>query len=268
MEAGRWLNLRAGRYVTPWGIRNVEHFHPLFLVNSSPLFLRNPTLNVSPSGASPIIASSMNGGEVNGRFLLGANMLNYSMYAGSSLAPDMDFNRLENIVFGGRLAYTFFDDQLTFGANYQHGRRGNVVSVTTDHHGRAAFVEKEYDAWGLDLKAQVGDFGLKAEFIKSIVDNGADQIGGYIQPSYSLSDQFPFFYRFDYVDLNDNISGMPDFTERQEHIFGLNYFPHPLFRIRGEFILSNSNADRDPPFFDDPGDPDYEAVNISATMSF
>ncbi|ODS32118.1 MAG: hypothetical protein SCARUB_02768 [Candidatus Scalindua rubra] len=266
-----WFNIRFGRYVTPWGIRNIEHFQPLFLAHSSPLFLRNLNLNQSILMNSPIIASSLQGLDIKGTFGLGENSLEYSAYAGSSQAtesPELDTNRLENIVTGARLAYSFYHDIFTFGTNFQHGRRGNVVTLETDDVGRMVLKETDYDAWGLDFKVNYRNFGLKAEFIRSSVEDAPDQIGGYILPYFTLWEKWVPFYRFDYVDLRTDISGVPDLTERLEHTFGLNFLPHPLLRIRGEFILGDSKADRDPLFLPDPGVPDFKAINISATLSF
>lgn len=203
-EASNEFAIEAGRFITPHGIINIEHFPATLLDPEQPQFLR-------PFGGQTIFANFMNGFKAEGTFFTGTNgasKLSYSAYVGSFVNNGEQFN------YGGRLGYSFGDSGLTLGANVGGGKRapGN---------------DTDYQLVGADILYDKGPILFKSELFWTNEDLGEDRFAFYAQPAWRLNDQWTAFYRYDYLDNGLSLG------DSQEHAIGINYQPISNIRLRG-----------------------------------
>lgn len=240
------LQFQLGRFITPHGIINIEHFPPVLLNLNQPQFLR-------PFSGSTIFPNFLIGGQVHGRIYVGANdssMLTYNAYVGALPQASSDF------VYGARVAMRFADSGFTVGANYSGGERsgnggggfGNLSIV-----GSNSATSNSYHTVGADVLYDKGKILWKNEFFYSFEGDGAeDRVAFYTQPAYRITDKWIAFYRFDYLDPGQGL------TWGYENVFGVNYLPTPTVRLRAELIFKH---------LDRPSD-DVIVAQFSATISF
>lgn len=238
------FEVQAGRFITPHGIINIEHFPPVLLDINQPQFLR-------PFSGATIFPNFLIGAQIHGKFNLGPNensLLQYNVYAGSFSANSSDF------ILGGRLGLRLGDSGFTFGGNYSHGQRragtpgvGNFSLV-----GNNSVVSNSYNTVGADLLYDKGRILWKNEIFYSYEDGQDNRLAFYTQPAYRINGKWLAFYRYDYLDPGQGQS----YTT--EHVVGLNYLPIPTVRLRAVGLLKH---------IDDPSD-DVLALQFSATVSF
>ena len=238
------LQLTVGRFVTPHGIINREHFPPLLLDINQPQFLR-------PFSGSTIFPNFLNGGMLHGFAEtggLGFDSFEYSVYAGV-------FNQAaDRGVEGLRVAPTWDDPGLTVGFNYAHGSRdagggplGNASVVPAE-----STVKNDYDLAGIDVLIDKGPILWKTEFYYSFEGGENDRWTVYTQPAWRITDRWIAFYRYDYLDPGQGVDSV------EEHLLGLNFLPVPAMRIRGTFGHKNFHNTSHDVFFS----------QLSATFSF
>lgn len=240
------LQFQAGRFVTPHGIINIEHFPPVLLEIQQPQFLR-------PFSGATIFPNFLNGAQAHGRLFLrsGKDVLQYNMYGGIFAAGDAD-----DVLGGVRVGYTIGETGVTFGFNYAHGRRkaamggGNLGSFTVV--GTKSLTTNDYDTVGFDLLFDKGMFLWKNEVFYSLEDGEDERLGAYSQPAVRLTDAWIVFYRFDYFDPGQEL------TKSIEHVAGINFLPIPTVRLRAAVYLKH---------FDDTSD-DATIFQLSGTISF
>ncbi len=224
------LQIEAGRFITPHGIINIEHFPPTLLDLRQPQFLR-------PFSGQTIFPNFLTGARVHGsRFSEnGDGRLSYSLYTGAHVTgPVKEANALHS---GLRLEYDFSSHGITIGTNYAHGSRSNAG---------------DYDLVGVDLLYNKGPVLWKTEVFSSFEKAGADdRFAFYTQPSYRINDKWIGFYRFDYLD-----NGVLPGSITKEHVFGVNFLPISIVRLRGEAI------------FRDTKEADTLLFQLSSTVSF
>ncbi len=192
------FNVRIGRFITPHGITNIEHFPATLLDPEQPQFLR-------PFSGDTLFPNFSTGVQLHGSSYLGAEKkLQYYIYV-SNYAGNPENNRT-----GGMLEYEVTED-VTFGVNYSQGERTSGIS---------------YQLSGAHAYIEVGDLMWKTEYYTSSEDTpeDTDRSGGYTQPSFDLSLEWTLFYRYDVLD-----NGV---RETQENVIGLNYVPYPNVRLR------------------------------------
>jgi len=239
------LELQFGRFVTPHGIINIEHFPPVLLDINQPQFLR-------PFSGATIFPNFLLGGQAHGKLFMGADdqdILQYNAYVGMFAAEP------EDVLAGARVAYTFSDLGLTIGANYAHGRRqkgdsslGNLSIV-----GALSKTTNDYNTVGVDVLIDKGALLWKNELFYSFEENGAeDRIAFYTQPAWRINDKWIAFYRFDFLDPGQGIG------EGIEHMVGVNFLPISTIRLRAVYIFKQ---------FNNP-DEDANIFQLSATISF
>lgn len=232
------FELDLGRFLTPHGIVNIEHFPATLLDPEQPQFLR-------PFGAQTIFANFMNGAKVGGKvFNPGglAGEFGYTAYVGSFVNNSDSFN------YGGRVHYKFGDSGLTGGLNAGGGRREGEDS--------------DYVLFGADLLYDKGPILWKNEVYITDEDVGDDRLAFYSQPAWRIDDRWTAFYRFDFLD-----DGTPE-GDKIEHSFGINFNPHKNVRLRA--IARLNRFERVPATPEHPEFPDanLEAYQLSATFSF
>ncbi len=231
-KASDALTLDFGRFITPHGIINVEHFPAILFDPEQPQFLR-------PFGGQTIFANFMNGVRVTGTLFSPGGLngsLGYAAYVGS-FAGNAD-----SLNYGGRAFWTFGNSGLTIGANIGGGRRAG--------HG------SDYVLFGGDLLYDKGPIIWKSEIFATNEDQGGNRLAFYTQPGWRFADRWTAFYRFDFL---DDGTGTGD---RTEHAVGLSFKPNPQVHLRAITRFNRFDAA--------PGLPRANARNyqLSATISF
>ena len=226
------LTIDLGRFITPHGIVNIEHFPAILLDTEQPQFLR-------PFGGQTIFANFMNGVRISGQTFTGfggKGTLGYAAYVGSFV------NNADSFNYGGRAFYTFGESGVTLGLNLGGGRRAGQGS--------------QYWLVGGDLLIDHGPVLWKSEIFATDEDLGGNRLAFYTQPAWRVSDQWTAFYRFDFL---DDGTGMGD---RIEHALGLTFKPDPDIHLRLIFHRDRFKAA--------PGFPkaNAESYQFAATFSF
>ena len=244
-QASPSLAIQLGRYVTPHGIINVEHFPPVLLETNQPQFLR-------PFSGNTIFPNFLNGIHLHGKLFLGENdndILNYNMYSGVFVNGDPD-----DLISGGRLAYTFREAGIKVGINYSYGTRtagqSNLGHLSVV--GKKSLTSNIYNMVGSDVLFDKGKLSWKNEIFNSFEHGEPDRLGFYTQPIWRFNDQWAVFYRYDLLDSGSRI------TESDEHVLGINYLPTSFLRLRAFYILKELK------------DPDARngILQLSGTISF
>jgi hypothetical protein len=109
------LQVQAGRFITPHGIINIDHFPAVLLDTEQPQFLR-------PFGGATMFPNFVNGVHLYGQAFAGMDgkgLLKYHLF-GANFA-----GLATEVTAGGRLAYTLGDTGWTVGGNYSYGERAN-----------------------------------------------------------------------------------------------------------------------------------------------
>lgn len=241
------LNVQFGRFITPHGIINIEHFPAILLDTEQPLFLR-------PFGGQTLFPNFVSGAQIHGKKFTGSgDSLNYNFYVAEFAGNN------EDLIAGGRLAYTIDKLGVTIGVNASNGDR----SVGTS---------SEYEMFGADLLIDKGKLLWKTEYFSTNEDAGRDREAYYTQPAWRLSDRWTVFYRYDFLD-NGALSG-----DQTENMFGVNYTPQTNIRLRLTYAQREIEAGTT--FFDDDSDvttpdvafsaseADVDILQLSATLSF
>ncbi|MFQ5660600.1 MAG: hypothetical protein ACE5GZ_09240 [Gammaproteobacteria bacterium] len=234
-----WLNLQAGRFITPHGIVNIEHFPALLLDPEQPQFLR-------PFNGQTLFPNFMDGLQVHGtRFFgeTGQSSLNYHIYTGNFAGNAGHFN------YGGRLAYTAGSSGLTLGANLAGGERTDQVN-------------SDYRLYGADLRYDKGPLLWKNEVFVTDEDRGGDRFAFYTQPAWRMSDRWTLFYRFDYLDAGADPANLIEVGRSTENVLGLSFRPNSNVHLRS--IWSYKSFDSTNLLSSD----DAWLWELSATMSF
>ncbi len=227
------LNVRLGRFTTPHGIINIEHFPALLLDPEQPQFLR-------PFSGDTIFPNFTSGGMLHGRFFVGdegRDRLQYYVYTGN-----FDGNS-EALNAGGRAAYTFGDLGLTAGVNIAHGEREDEPDAG-------------YEVYGADLLYDAGPILWKSEIYFTNETLGEDRFAAYTQPAWRFAEDWTAFYRFDYLDNGAGVG------ESIEHALGLSFRPNPNVHLRVVGTRRDTSSGGGLP------EADLETVQMSATFSF
>ncbi|PHS25805.1 MAG: hypothetical protein COA84_07130 [Robiginitomaculum sp.] len=224
------LNVQFGRFITPHGIINIEHFPANLLDPEQPQFLR-------PFPGQTIFANFSDGVNVHGSKFIGNNKFSYNAYAAAWAGNS------SNVNVGGRLAYSFEESGLTFGLNGTYGDR----SSTRDAN---------FAVLGADVLFQKGRWTWKNEVYITDEENAPSKYAFYTMPAYKLTDKWTAFYRFDYLD-----TGLPG-GESIENALGLTV--RPIFNVHLRGIYRWRRATRD------AGIPaaDTHVFQLSTTFNF
>lgn len=203
------LNLQLGRFITPHGIINIEHFPALLLDPEQPQFLR-------PFIGQTMFPNFTDGFQMHGMKYFGTteqNDLSYNIYTGNFAGNATDFN------YGGRIAYRLGSSGLTFGANMAKGTR-------TDQF------DSDYYLYGADILFDNGAILWKNEVFVTDEDRGNDRFAFYTQPAWRVDDHWTLFYRFDYLDAGSNPVSLLEIGESTENVLGISFRPNPNVHLR------------------------------------
>lgn len=224
------LNVQFGRFITPHGIINIEHFPANLLDPEQPQFLR-------PFPGQTIFANFSDGVNVHGSKYVGNNKFSYNAYAAAWAGNS------SNVNVGGRLEYSFVDSGLTFGLNGTYGDR----SSTRDAN---------FAVLGADVLFQKGRWIWKNEVYVTDEENAPSKYAFYTMPAYKLTDKWTAFYRFDYLD-----TGLPG-GESIENVLGLTVRPVFNVHLRGIYRWHHATRDAGIPAAD------THVFQLSTTFNF
>lgn len=226
------FGIRFGRFSTPQGIVNIEHFPAVLLDPEQPQFLR-------PFGSDTLFANFTTGVDFHGTRFVGGSRLLYNVYGGN-------FSENANkAIYGARVAYAISDSGVTLGLNYNGGERRAVQGGN-------------FDTAGADLTIDRGRFLLTGEVFASNESAPAhdDRLGWYVQPAWRLTPQWTAFYRYDVLD-----DGLGE-GDQTENVFGISYKPRPNIHLRGIWTFKDFDVGTVQP------EADADLLQLSATLSF
>ena len=229
-------NLQIGRFISPQGIINIEHFPAILLEPEQPQFLR-------PFGSDTIFSNFVTGLHFYGNQFVGnnhANQLSYHLYTGNAAKNPND------LVYGARVAYQLSDQGVTFGLNANGGERNNTEGGS-------------FNTWGADVLIDKGAFQLKTEIFSSDetpVAGRDDRLGWYIQPIYKINASWTSFYRYDFLDNGK------DEGDSVENILGVTFKPIQNIHLRATYTRKTLDANQT------FAEADMNIVQLSGTFSF
>lgn len=251
------FNVQIGRYITPFGIINIEHFPAILLDTEQPQFLR-------PFSGDTIFPNFITGAQVHGQTYLSDNIFQYHVYTGVFTGSSA-----ENFYSGARGAFTLSSLGTTIGINAGTGQR-SITTTTPDTIMPTS--NATFYMYGADVLVDYGPVLWKNELFFTHEDSGSggNRTGYYTQPAYRITDKWIVFYRFDF--LNDGAlqivtaSGGPRLHtpgNSTEHAFGVNFLPVSNVRLRAVVTLKEFSSGR-------LGAPNADAqfFQLSGTFSF
>ncbi len=224
------FKVQFGRFITPHGIINIEHFPANLLDPDQPQFLR-------PFPGQTIFANFSDGLNVHGSKFVGKNKFSYNAYAAAWAG------NASNLNVGGRLAYTFTDAGLTFGINGTYGDRSSTQDAN-------------FGVLGGDVLFQKGRWIWKNEIFVTDEEGAPGKLAFYTMPAYKLTDKWTAFYRFDYLD-----TGKPG-GESIENVLGLSFKPIFNAHLRGIYRWRRATRDAGIPAAD------THVFELSTTFNF
>ena len=206
------FNLQFGRFITPHGIVNIEHFPATLLDTEQPQFLR-------PFPGQTVFANFTNGVNMHGAKHFGDSAINYAAYAG------VWAGNATSLSFGGRVGYKIGNSGLTIGVNGLSGDRASDVDGDRFYGG------------GADILFDKGRVIWKSELFHTIEDTGDNRFAYYTQPAFRITENLTALYRYDYLD-NGALGG-----ESIEHVGGLVFKPVDNVRLRTLYRLRRMKED-------------------------
>ncbi len=185
------LNFRGGRYLTPAGIWNVDHYSPFVATMALPEHIHKIFPNV------------MDGAQVLGSYDVGQTLIDYVLYAGNGLdEPGMNDSN-ENKAVGTRVKFTFHSlNGLELGLS---GFKGKDKQTSTQKYDR--------DSLGVDLKFHINKLKFQGEYARASIDDQIspsatdfDRTGYYGQFIYDMKKKISLVYRYDWYEADDTDS--------------------------------------------------------------
>jgi len=190
------MTLRGGRFLTPAGIWNINHYPPFVTTQSRPLHIRN------------IFPQYLDGLELSGSVNIHDYMLSYSGYAANGGGNPGSGDQNEDKAFGGRLEFNApLMVELKIGVSALNDKLNDGTEKT---------------ATGADLQLNISALKIQAEYATADMKPGEGQTYGmqgyYVQALTNLG-MWTFFGRYDYFNENDTIADNGVFVSTG----GLNY---------------------------------------------
>ncbi len=185
------LIFRAGRYLTPAGIWNVDHYSPFVATMAVPEHIKKIFPNV------------VDGLQVFGSQDVGNTLVSYAVYAGNGIDEPGNSDSNENKAVGTRVKFTFHSlNGLELGLS---GFTGKDKQTATQKYDR--------DSLGADVKFHLNKFKFQGEYARASIDDQIspsaidfDRTGFYGQLIYDIKEKVSLVYRYDWYEANDTDS--------------------------------------------------------------
>ena len=188
------LNMRFGRYLTPGGIWNVDHYPPFVSTQERPQHIRK------------IFPQVLDGLQVHGTTDLGGAVTDYILYVGNGSGNTGHGDGNANKAYGGRLRFKLPAD-VELGLSGMRERNNSGVAET---------------AIGFDLKYRWKKLRLQAEYANGAYKplSGVDyhRVGYYGQAIYGIG-KWDLIYRYDWYDADGSVLD----GDKVVNSFALNY---------------------------------------------
>jgi hypothetical protein len=243
------LTIRAGTFLTPYGIWNVDHGSPVVIPVFRPYILNEQLFPERQTGI-----------DLFGKYSFGAYALSYHLTASNGRGFYDQFRDLdETKAFGGRLQLeTPWLGGLRFGASVYHGRFVDRDSDYTRANPKTMDVDNvtprgtRYDeiSYAADLLYDAYGFRLQAEFVAHELSylsgaRAADgsgfrpdgySMGGYVLAGYRFEQLWhvmPFVCFQHYT--REESSQAAIFSALENYALGLNFRPIPTVALKLQF---------------------------------
>lgn len=169
-QLNQYLNLRFGRFLTPAGIWNVEHYPPFVTTQLRPLHIRK------------IFPQNSDGIGIYGTDIKNNILIDYSFYLGNGIDASGAGDINENKAVGGQVKFHFpiLNETILGLSAYKDVDKSNI----------------DINAYGVDLKVKYDNFTLQSEYAKGEYEDKSEKYGYYVQLIYDISN-FSLVYRYD-----------------------------------------------------------------------
>jgi hypothetical protein len=269
------LTVRAGHWLTPYGIWNVDHGSPVIIGVTRPYIVGDSLFPQSQTGLELYGMHNFPGFEVGYHLTLSNGRGPVDTY--------QDFNN--NKAFGGRL-FGHADTpagSFTLGASVYQGRYSDrVQTLVVDPSGGFVFeypLTSDYDevSWAADFKWESGGFLLQSEAIlnqirygepRPTLPNFPGSTPGFMPDTQRLGVYGLMGYRFDFlgtmpfVEMEYYDSGPNSLGKTADFIAGLNVRPTARVVLKGQWTYA---------WFPGPPIPEgshYSVLNFQAAWGF
>ena len=269
------LNIRGGKFLTPYGIWNIEHGGPILISTRTPLLLRKQ-----------IFPEAMTGLQVYGKIFPADFQISYHAWIGNGKGPTSAIqDNDDHKSVGGRVAVRLPTNrkiELGVSAYTGHVEKAELIPsepvlanirkvfmsegnmpllmklVGNGFTAQGEAVDGYIDrALGFDLSFELSNFEIQGEWVVNSVDPFKKitpefkELGGYGQIAYGIwtsAGKFTPFVRAGFSDPNDEFEN--EIGELRIFTFGLNYKPTVGVALKTEFHLHQFDTnDRDFPMF-------------------
>ncbi len=211
------LSLRAGRFFTPAGIWNVDHYPPFVPTQERPQHIRK------------IFPQFVDGAQAFGSKVLNEYKADYHIYVGNGFGEPGNSDSNQDKAVGGRfvLSHLSFAD----------------LAV-----GLSGFMGKDNDdtmrnSYGFDFKFQVKGLKVQGEYAFAKLDPVAsaefDRTGWYAQFIYSTR-KFSYIYRYDLYEAD---STTPSETSINTVAINYHFTPKIVGKVEGHWFYPEASED-------------------------
>ncbi len=224
------ISFRLGRFFTPAGIWNIDHYPPFVSTQERPQHIRK------------IFPQVVDGVLVHGGATLGNTPVNYSLYIGNGEGNNGNNDGNEDKAVGGRLTL-------------------KLPALTLTEVGVSGFTDTnnsntEKSSYGVDLKVQWKNLKFQGEYatasVKPLTGTGYDISGYYGQAIYGYK-SWDFIYRYDWYDPKDSV----DNDEATINTLAVNYHFTPKVVAKAEHHIVG---------LDDPAKKNYTKTILSVAV--
>ncbi len=255
-QAVDWFGVLAGRFLTPYGIWNIDHGATVLIP------IRPPLLQIHQW-----VPTAQTGLQVFGRFFPARNLyLDYALTFSNGRGPtDSVFDLDHDKAIGLRARLIYDDTNLRFAVG-GYGYTGEYTDVsksavtTPEFHVTVEETESYREYTGAaDLLLEVSGVRLQGEFVRGRVyyderpPRSQFRGGGY-QPDYVFTDVYSLlaytlpldewlgtmdltpYVMFEWSDMDDSLPKMIGHV----YVGGLNFKPTPFVTIKGEYSYKYS----------------------------
>jgi hypothetical protein len=177
------FKIRAGQYLTPFGIWNEDHGDPILTSITLPYTVRIASFAPSQTGLE----------SYGSWFPTPENSISYALYTGNGEGDSSNtYNPDGHFSFGGRLQYEF-SDLFLLNVSYYHGHVTNTDSVTVGY---------SKDVYGAGVKLSWAHAVIQAEVIQEQAFNISNyhdftQSFFYVQAEYTLAEFITPYVRYE-----------------------------------------------------------------------